>query len=126
MIGYRHVRLRNLQNQPLQLSTLFVYCVLEEEILEMVHHSTSVTDGPAVGLATIYSGRDSLESCKEGKEVWVLLFDKIETECDIVWYNKKYCKRRTISFLLLLTGSEFKWMQFEKKNVFPENLWRCT
>ncbi|KAG8182202.1 hypothetical protein JTE90_004139 [Oedothorax gibbosus] len=33
--GYRHVRLRNAHNQPLQLSTLFVHSVWEEEGLEV-------------------------------------------------------------------------------------------
>uniref|UniRef100_A0A8D9BY52 Phosphoinositide phospholipase C n=2 Tax=Cacopsylla melanoneura TaxID=428564 RepID=A0A8D9BY52_9HEMI len=32
--GYRHVRLRNLQNQPLHLSTLFIYSRTEEESLD--------------------------------------------------------------------------------------------
>lgn len=32
--GYRHVRLRSPQNQPLQLSTLFVYTLIEEESLD--------------------------------------------------------------------------------------------
>jgi len=34
--GYRHIRLRSPQNQPLQLSTLFVYSRIEEESLDSV------------------------------------------------------------------------------------------
>ena len=33
--GYRHLRLRNLQNQPLPVSTLFIYSLLEEEEYEI-------------------------------------------------------------------------------------------
>ncbi|XP_063888080.1 1-phosphatidylinositol 4,5-bisphosphate phosphodiesterase epsilon-1-like isoform X4 [Scylla paramamosain] len=33
--GYRHVRLRNLQNQPLPVSTLFIYTLMEEEEYEI-------------------------------------------------------------------------------------------
>ncbi|CAM1326028.1 PLCE1 (predicted) [Pycnogonum litorale] len=33
--GYRHVRLRNLQNQPLELSSLFIFSHSEEEGLDM-------------------------------------------------------------------------------------------
>ncbi|CAL4059438.1 unnamed protein product, partial [Meganyctiphanes norvegica] len=35
--GYRHVRLRNAQNQPLPVSTLFIYSHLEEEEYEIQH-----------------------------------------------------------------------------------------
>ncbi|XP_065340527.1 uncharacterized protein LOC135939859 isoform X4 [Cloeon dipterum] len=37
--GYRHVRLRSPQNQPLQLSTLFVYSRTEEESLDSMENS---------------------------------------------------------------------------------------
>lgn len=33
--GYRHIRLRNMQNQPLPVSTLFVYSLLDEEEYEI-------------------------------------------------------------------------------------------
>jgi phosphatidylinositol phospholipase C epsilon len=36
--GYRHIRLRSPQNQPLQLSTLFVYSRTEEESLDTVEN----------------------------------------------------------------------------------------
>ena len=41
--GYRHVRLRNPQNQPLSLSTLFVYSRLEEESLD--YNGSSLENG---------------------------------------------------------------------------------
>lgn len=33
LIGYRHVRLRSSNNQPLELSTLFIYSKHEEELI---------------------------------------------------------------------------------------------
>lgn len=33
IIGYRHVRLRSSNNQPLELSTLFIYSKHEEELI---------------------------------------------------------------------------------------------
>lgn len=44
--GYRHVRLRSAQNQPLQLSTLFVYSRTEEESLD--YNGLSLENGDAV------------------------------------------------------------------------------
>ncbi len=35
--GYRHVRLNNMQNQPLPLSSLFIHTRFEEEGLDVVH-----------------------------------------------------------------------------------------
>lgn len=42
--GYRHVRLRNNQNNPLPVSTLFVFSRLEEESLEGVDGSMTISD----------------------------------------------------------------------------------
>ncbi|XP_042223651.1 1-phosphatidylinositol 4,5-bisphosphate phosphodiesterase epsilon-1-like isoform X2 [Homarus americanus] len=39
--GYRHVRLRNQQNQPLPVSTLFIYTLMEEEEYEIQQLSPS-------------------------------------------------------------------------------------
>jgi len=36
--GYRHIRLRSPQNQPLQLSTLFVYSRTEEESMDTLEN----------------------------------------------------------------------------------------
>ncbi|XP_046989883.1 1-phosphatidylinositol 4,5-bisphosphate phosphodiesterase epsilon-1-like [Schistocerca americana] len=44
--GYRHVRLRSPQNQPLQLATLFVYSRAEEESLD--YDGVSVENGDAL------------------------------------------------------------------------------
>ncbi|CAL1293730.1 unnamed protein product [Larinioides sclopetarius] len=46
--GYRHVRLRNAQNQPLPLSTLFIHSVWEEEGLE-VSDNSDPSASPTVG-----------------------------------------------------------------------------
>nr|XP_054933838.1 1-phosphatidylinositol 4,5-bisphosphate phosphodiesterase epsilon-1-like [Dermacentor andersoni] len=43
--GYRHVRLRSPQNQPLPLSSLFVYSEFEEEGLEVVHQNGDLLEG---------------------------------------------------------------------------------
>ncbi|KAJ9590133.1 hypothetical protein L9F63_016745 [Diploptera punctata] len=63
--GYRHVRLRSPQNQPLQLSTLFVYSRTEEESLD--YNGGSVENGDAVHMGARGSltgaskhGRDSV------------------------------------------------------------------
>lgn len=63
--GYRHVRLRSPQNQPLQLSTLFVYSRAEEESLD--YNGSSVENGDAIHMGARGSvcgaskhGRDSI------------------------------------------------------------------
>lgn len=63
--GYRHVRLRSPQNQPLQLSTLFVYSRAEEESLE--YNGGSLENGDAIHMGargsvggTSKHGRDSV------------------------------------------------------------------
>ena len=63
--GYRHVRLRSPQNQPLQLSTLFVYSRAEEESLD--YNGSSVENGDAIHVGARGSvggvskhGRDSI------------------------------------------------------------------
>ncbi|KAL3193090.1 hypothetical protein MRX96_058588 [Rhipicephalus microplus] len=43
--GYRHVRLRSPQNQPLPLSSLFVYSEFEDEGLEVVHQNGDLLEG---------------------------------------------------------------------------------
>ncbi|XP_077544076.1 uncharacterized protein LOC144156122 [Haemaphysalis longicornis] len=43
--GYRHVRLRSPQNQPLPLSSLFVYSEFEDEGLEVVQQNGDLLEG---------------------------------------------------------------------------------
>ena len=44
--GYRHVRLRSSTNQPLELSTLFIYSRQEEEAVELLspHDMSALSD----------------------------------------------------------------------------------
>ncbi|XP_077501808.1 uncharacterized protein LOC144112865 isoform X2 [Amblyomma americanum] len=76
--GYRHVRLRSPQNQPLPLSSLFVYSEFEEEGLEVVQQNGDLLEGAipkkakgkAKELSTAESvrcdGRDNLVASSQG------------------------------------------------------------
>ncbi|XP_035226303.1 1-phosphatidylinositol 4,5-bisphosphate phosphodiesterase epsilon-1-like isoform X2 [Stegodyphus dumicola] len=52
--GYRHVRLRSQQNQPLPLSTLFIHSVWEEEGLEVAEASGDSASGVMKGAGKDY------------------------------------------------------------------------
>lgn len=55
--GYRHVRLRNNQNQPLYLSTLFIYSRTEEESLD---YSASENSFPKEGISSTMEASGTL------------------------------------------------------------------
>ncbi|XP_023235323.1 uncharacterized protein LOC111634715 isoform X2 [Centruroides sculpturatus] len=60
--GYRHVRLKNLQNQALPLSTLFIYSVWEEEGLEL-----PVVNGDLHDSGKKLKGKINLSAGENGK-----------------------------------------------------------
>ena len=66
--GYRHVRLRNASNQPLELATLFIYSKHEEESLDMcsAEEHTDTIDSSTVSKRRSFAKiKDSSESGKD-------------------------------------------------------------
>lgn len=65
--GYRHIRLRSPQNQPLSLATLFVHSTWEEEFVEVPKNGEAVDSGARKNKAKL---KDLAESSqREGKDV---------------------------------------------------------
>ncbi|GAB6024048.1 hypothetical protein CHUAL_008768 [Chamberlinius hualienensis] len=62
--GYRHVRLRNLQNQSLALSTLFIYSRAEEEVIEIAHQNGDCHEGSMLVRKTKMKSKDSSDLLK--------------------------------------------------------------
>lgn len=57
--GYRHVRLRSPNNQPLSMAALFVYSRVEEESLERTSDETDEFCGAAAGVTSGYNKNDN-------------------------------------------------------------------
>ncbi|XP_022238999.1 1-phosphatidylinositol 4,5-bisphosphate phosphodiesterase epsilon-1-like [Limulus polyphemus] len=86
--GYRHIRLRNPQNQPLPLSTLFIYSKSEEEGLELPQRNDET-------LETTSQGRRAKTKQKDGTTVEI-------SKHDVASVGGVPSKRKT--FFLMIYG----------------------
>ncbi|KAH3786899.1 hypothetical protein DPMN_165014, partial [Dreissena polymorpha] len=72
--GYRHVRLRSPNNQPMELGTLFIFSKEEEpNMVETCGRLEYTTDTTSANLKSVFSRvKDSADSGKENKEVHLI------------------------------------------------------
>ncbi|KAK3593089.1 hypothetical protein CHS0354_038127 [Potamilus streckersoni] len=86
--GYRHVRLRSPNNQPLELATLFIYSKHEEELLEPCGISGSGHETTSAILKSVFAKvKDLSELGKEGKEGKELIGGTVKLRRRIFFIN---------------------------------------
>lgn len=72
LTGYRHVRLRNSNNQPMELASIFIYSKHEEELIEPCGRTEYCNDSTSAILKSVFTRvKDFSETGKDGKDVHV-------------------------------------------------------
>lgn len=84
-LGYRHVQLRSANNQPLELSTLFIFSQLEDDMTSSSTCRSLVTDASVMST----SGQSAVDRSRPVRGVLVRAKDSIDgTSCGLLLENE--------------------------------------